>query len=345
MKARQDRISAEYASVAAAFLAGQGEAGLERGYDLGRKAIGEHLGLLQIVDIYTKALNENLKRLSPESANMMMRMTELLSATLAPFEMTHRGYQDSVVRLEGLNQELEHRTSELTEANHELESFSYSVSHDLRAPLRGIAGFSQIILQDSADTLDESGKENLNRVVASTKRMETLIDDMLELSRMSRTDLLRKRVDLGGLAKSIVKDLQESCPLRRAEILVSEGLVAWGDPNLLRIALVNLLGNAWKYTGKAPNARIEFGAAADEDGGTVFFVKDNGAGFDMAHTGRLFGAFQRLHSASEFEGTGIGLAIVQRIVRRHGGRIWAESAVENGATFYFTLPHQRDLTA
>ena len=221
-------------------------------------------------------------------------------------------------------------------ASRELEAFSYSVSHDLRAPLRGIAGFSQIVLEDSAD-LDDAGKENLNRVIASTKLMGTLIDDILELSRVSRTDMHRHAVDMSELAQNIVAELKEREPSRRIEIVIPNGLVANGDSHLLQIALVNLIGNAWKYTGKTPQASMEFGAAPDAKGETVFFVKDNGAGFDMAYSGKLFGAFQRLHAQSEFEGSGVGLATVQRIIRRHGGRIWAESAVGQGATFYFTL--------
>ena len=240
-------------------------------------------------------------------------------------------------RLEDLNENLQHQGRELATANKELEAFSYSVSHDLRAPLRGIAGFSQIVLEDSEAALDQAGKENLARVINSTKLMGTLIDDILELSRVSRTEMQRKRVDMSAFAASIIKDLQERDPSRRVAVLVPPGLVAEGDPSLLRIALVNLIGNAWKYTGKAENARIEFGAAPGADGATVFFVKDNGAGFDMVYSGKLFGAFQRLHPQAEFEGTGIGLAIVQRIIRRQGGRIWAEGAVAKGATFYFAL--------
>jgi PAS domain S-box-containing protein len=240
-------------------------------------------------------------------------------------------------RLEDLNESLRRKGEELSAANKELESFSYSVSHDLRAPLRGIAGFSQIILEDCAGSLDESGREYLSRVVSSTKLMETLIEDILELSRVSRTEMQRKQIDMSKLAAKILKELQEKESSRRVDTHVSDGIVADGDPNLVRIALVNLIGNAWKYTGKAAKARIEFGAGPGENGRTVYFVKDNGAGFDMAYGDKLFGAFQRLHPQADFEGTGIGLAIVQRIIRRHGGKIWAESAVDQGATFYFAL--------
>lgn len=248
-----------------------------------------------------------------------------------------------VVLIRGMTQNLRELVGEarlvdeVRQANAELEAFSYSVSHDLRAPLRGIAGYSQIILEDSAAGLDDAGKENFGKVVAATKLMGALIDDMLELSRVSRTELRRQTVDMTGQARSVLGELREREPSRRAEVLVADGLVADGDPQLLRIALENLIGNAWKYTGKRETARIEIGAAPGAKGETVFFVKDNGAGFDMAYSGRLFGAFQRLHSQAEFEGTGVGLATVQRIVRRHGGRIWAESAVEKGATFHFTL--------
>ncbi|MBI3299173.1 MAG: hypothetical protein HYZ75_13475 [Elusimicrobia bacterium] len=226
---------------------------------------------------------------------------------------------------------------EIKEANAELESFSYSVAHDLRAPLRGIAGFSQIVLEDSAATLDAEGKENLGKVVASAKLMGSLIDDILALSRVARMELQRSAVDMSALAKGVLKELQDRDPARRPRVTVPDGLSAEGDARLLRIALMNLLGNAWKYTGKKDDAAIEFGTSRGEKGETVFFVKDNGAGFDMAYSGKLFGAFQRLHAQAEFEGTGIGLATVQRIVRRHGGRVWAEAAVGKGAAFYFAL--------
>ncbi len=227
-------------------------------------------------------------------------------------------------------------------ANRELEAFSYSVSHDLRAPLRSIDGFSQALLEDYADRLDEPGRQHLARVRAATVRMGRLIDDLLQLSRVTRAEMLREMVNLSVLAESVIGELQRTDPARRVEISVQPGLRAEGDPDLLRIVLVNLLSNAWKFTGRQQAARIELGARGDGDGGEhAFFVRDNGVGFDMAYAPKLFGAFQRLHAQEEFPGTGIGLATVQRIVNRHGGRVWAEAAVDQGSTFHFALPSTR----
>ncbi len=233
------------------------------------------------------------------------------------------------------------KTSEqLRAANKELDAFSYSVSHDLRAPLRSIDGFSQALLEDCGPMIDERGKGHVQRVRAATQRMGRLIDDLLNLSRLSRAIVQREKVSLSDLANSAADDLRRSDPGRDVAFAIADGLVAEGDGALLRVALDNLLGNAWKYTRNHPSARIQFGSLV-QNGGAVYYVRDDGAGFDMAHADKLFSAFQRLHSSKEFEGTGIGLATVARIIHRHGGRIWAEGAVERGATFYFTLqiPH------
>jgi PAS domain S-box-containing protein len=234
------------------------------------------------------------------------------------------------------------RTTELATANKELESFSYSVSHDLRAPLRTIDGFSQVLLEDYADKLDDQGKDYLKRVRSATQRMGHLIDDMITLSRVTRADMRRETIDLGALAAEVIAELQRSEPERPVDWHIESALVAQGDAGLLRVVLVNLLGNAWKFTGKTANAKIEFGAnsvpdADNAEGMTEFFVRDNGAGYDMAYADKLFGAFQRLHLSNDFAGTGIGLATVQRIIHRHGGRVWAEGVVGKGATFYFSL--------
>jgi len=221
-------------------------------------------------------------------------------------------------------------------SSRELETFSYSVAHDLRAPLRAIDGFSQLLLSDYSDKLDASGRGHLERVRAASGRMGILITDLLNLAKISRSVLLHETVDLSALAAAIGEELHKASPGRRVELIVAPGLKALGDPNLMRVALGNLLENAWKYTSKHPAARVEFGAR-DESGRTVYFVRDDGAGFDMALAARLFQPFTRFHAASDFEGTGIGLATVSRIVSRHGGRIWAESAVERGSVLYFTL--------
>ena len=238
---------------------------------------------------------------------------------------------------ENLERQVQQRTAQLTTANRELESFCYSVSHDLRAPLRHIDGYSQIVLSDHAGQLDEEGQMCLERVRRATRKMEQLIDDLLDLSRLTRVELNRTTVDLSALAREIAADLQKSAPARAVEFRIADGLVCQGDPRLLRVALDNLLGNAWKYTSRTAAPVIEFGATTVQ-GRQAFFVRDNGVGFDMAYAGKLFGAFQRLHGVDEFEGTGIGLATVQRIIGRHGGEVWAEGKVGAGATLTFTLP-------
>jgi len=227
--------------------------------------------------------------------------------------------------------------AELATANRELESFSYSVSHDLRAPLRSIDGFAQALTEDYENKLDATGKNYLSRIRAAAQRMGTLIDDLLSLSRVTRGELTRTSVNLSALAEETVQRLREQDPARSIEWRIQPDVVVEGDPRWLRVALDNLLGNAWKFTSKKDGAVIEFAAVPDAQGAPTFVVRDNGAGFDMAYAGKLFGAFQRLHGANEFPGTGIGLATVHRIVRRHGGRIWAEGARDSGAAFFFTL--------
>ncbi len=245
--------------------------------------------------------------------------------------------EEEIHRLQaGLERRVEERTRALASINQELEAFSYSVSHDLRAPLRGIDGFTRIILEKYADRLDQEGREYLQRVCASAARMGTLIDDLLALSRLSRVDMRAQSVDLAALAQEVLGELRLREPGRHIEAVIPASLHAWGDARLIRIVLENLLGNAWKFTGRRPQGRIALDAET-RDGQTVYRVQDNGAGFDMAYVGQLFGAFQRLHTLDEFPGTGIGLATVQRIIHRHGGRLWAEGAVDQGATFYFTL--------
>jgi two-component system, NtrC family, sensor kinase len=224
---------------------------------------------------------------------------------------------------------------ELEFKNEELESFSYSVAHDLRAPLRSIDGFSLALLEDCGEKLDDDGKQYLRYVRESAQHMARLIDDLLALSRVTRAELDRAETDLSSIARGVAERLARASPDRQVELVVVDDLVANCDDRLLTVAFENLIGNAWKFTGKRSDARIEIGATSENP--RTYFVRDNGAGFDMSYASRLFGVFQRLHSATEFDGTGIGLATVQRIIRRHGGRIWAESEVERGATFFFTL--------
>ncbi len=237
---------------------------------------------------------------------------------------------------DGLEKQVLQRTAELEAANNELEAFTYSVSHDLRAPLRSINGFSRVIQEDYAEKLDAEGKNALERIVAATERMGQLIDDLLDLSRTARAEMRRERVNLSGNARRIAGRLREAQPEREVEFNISEDLAVDGDERLLAVVLENLLNNAWKFTEKTSHAVIEFGAT-QLDGAPSYFVRDNGAGFDMAYAGNLFSPFQRLHNVDQFPGTGIGLATVKRIVSRHGGRVWAEGEVGKGATFYFTL--------
>jgi two-component system NtrC family sensor kinase len=229
---------------------------------------------------------------------------------------------------------------ELERKNQELEAFSYSVSHDLRAPLRHIDGFSKMLIEDCGGQLDAQGREYLDLVRASAKRMGELIDDLLTLSKVGRAGLRRTRVDLSGIARTVAMGLQSAAPDRQVRISIADEVMVDVDPSLLKALLENLLGNAWKFTAKLVDAVVEFGVS-QQDGVPTYFVRDNGAGFDMAYADRLFAPFQRLHSDAEFPGTGIGLATVQRIVDRHGGRVWAQSAVGQGATIFWTLPPSR----
>ena len=230
---------------------------------------------------------------------------------------------------------------ELERKNKELEAFSYSVSHDLRAPLRTIDGFSKALLEDYSGVLDSNGQHYLGRVRAGAQRMGDLIDDLLKLSKVGRADLRRGRCDLSGLARLVAGELQSAAADRQVRVAIAEGVVADADYGLLRVVFDNLLGNAWKFTQAITEATVEFGVA-QQNGISTYFVRDNGAGFDMAHAGKLFTPFQRMHSQATFPGTGIGLATVHRIVDRHGGRVWAESAVGQGATFHWTLPTLRN---
>lgn len=286
------------------------------------------------VGVLTLATSGTERRLSRDDLAAAQQLADRCGAAIERARL--------FTELRTLTEELEHRvadrTAELAVTNRELESFAYSVSHDLRTPLRALDGFSQAVLEDYGDRLDDTGRDYLNRIRRGSQRMGDLIDAMLELSRVTRSELRREQVDLSAVATDVLRGLREQDPARSVDATVQPGMTVAGDPRLLRAMLQNLLGNAWKFTAKRPDARIEF--TVERDNGKpepVFVVRDNGAGFDMAHASKLFGAFQRLHTVREFEGTGVGLATVQRIVHRHAGEIWARGVPGEGASFLFTL--------
>jgi light-regulated signal transduction histidine kinase (bacteriophytochrome) len=262
-----------------------------------------------------------------------LKHAELMTQLQA--EIVERQEAEQAVQI--LNQGLQRAIIEMRSVNKELEAFSYSVSHDLRAPLRSIDGFSQALLEDCQEQLDTTGQDYLRRIRAATQRMGQLIDDLLNLSRVTRCDMHIEAVDLSLLASNICTELQQNQPERQVEYAIQTALITQGDTRLLNVLLENLLNNAWKFTSKKPTAKIELGMITSQSGIPTYFVRDDGAGFEMKYIDKLFAPFQRLHSFQEFLGNGIGLATVQRIVHRHGGSIWAEAEVNRGATFYFTL--------
>jgi two-component system, NtrC family, sensor kinase len=280
-------------------------------------------------DLLRARLLAQIRRKQFEDENRLIR-EELLHKEMEAGEA--RAARELAEARAGLVEELELK-------NEELEAFSYSVAHDLRAPLRSLDGFSLALLEDYADRLDDEGRQYLRYVRESAQQMAQLIDDLLTLSRVSRAEFQREAIDLGDIARRIGTRLAREAPARSVELVVAERLPAQGDERLMTVVFENLLGNAWKFTAKTAQARIEIGVTDETP--PVYFVRDNGAGFDMAYAGKLFGVFQRLHAVSEFEGTGIGLATVQRVIRRHSGRIWAEGAVGRGAGFFFTLEAAR----
>jgi signal transduction histidine kinase len=270
---------------------------------------------------------------TPEEVGVLQALADSASIAMEAVDV----FANLEKRVAERTAELKQRTTELALLNRELEAFSYSVAHDLRAPLITIDGFTQVLAETLRDRLDDSDRGHLGHIQTSVSRMHKLIEDLLGLSRIVRAPMRSSPSDLTAMAHDIAHNLRHAAPERRGEFVIASDLTVEGDSGLLRIVLDNLLGNAWKFTSKRPHALIEMGVTTNDVGERVYFVRDNGAGFDMRYAGKLFGPFQRCHAQSEFPGTGIGLATVQRIVHRHGGRIWTEAQVDRGATFYFTL--------
>jgi light-regulated signal transduction histidine kinase (bacteriophytochrome) len=349
--ARPPALEHAYCSALEAYLEQPDEVALSVAYELGRRALAEDLGVLDLAFVHEQAL-ETHRRQGPrrDDTRDASLAADFFRELLSPFEMALRGYRAANEELARMNAELRLQKDEQTRlneaikrqkdaleiVNRELESFSYSVSHDLRAPLRAIDGFSQALLDDCGDKLDEMGRRHLARVREAAARMSQLIEDLLGLAHVTRRAVNRSEVDLTAVARRASEQLRSRDPSRDVNFVIQSNLRAQVDGRLVTIVLENLLGNAFKFTAKRAQARIEFGCT-EQNGQVVYFVRDNGAGFDMNYAQRLFSPFQRLHATQDFEGTGVGLATVQRIVHRHEGRIWAEAAVGAGAAFYFTL--------
>jgi light-regulated signal transduction histidine kinase (bacteriophytochrome) len=280
-----------------------------------------------------------------QNSSLLMMQTYICVATLTTLVLAaaveeRKAAEDQFRKLNlELEQRVQQRTAQLEGTNKELEAFCYSVSHDLRAPLRTIRGFSEVLLEQYRPQLDARGQDYLRRTCDAGLQMDKLIEDLLKLSRVGRSEIQHADVNLSAVAQEIATDLAKGDSDRTVEFVISPAVAAKGDERLLRLVLDNLLRNAWKFTRKRTDARIEFGRENGEN--SPYFVRDNGVGFDMTYAGKLFGVFQRLHSGAEFAGSGVGLAIVQRVINRHGGRVWADAKVNSGATFYFTLPSNK----
>jgi signal transduction histidine kinase len=303
---------------------------------------------LTVIAVVANGILTNVIRAHVQANPALLAAVFALASAVAvgtAVSWTARALGDAIDRAEAvmqqsreeLEQRVRERTAELSALNRELESFSYSVSHDLRAPLRAINGFSQALLEDYAERLDGAGRDYLQRVHRAADRMGELIDDLLQLSRVGRSEIARRPTNLSDLARTVGSELRRVNSAHSIALDVDEGVIANADPRLMKVVLENLLGNAWKFTANTPRPTVQFRMESREDG-PVYFVRDNGAGFDMAYATKLFQPFQRLHSEAEFPGTGIGLATARRIIDRHGGAVWADSAVGRGATVYFTIP-------
>jgi light-regulated signal transduction histidine kinase (bacteriophytochrome) len=330
MKATVRKFETAYRSSLQECLAEVGEVALQHGYELGRQAVRNGLGVTDIVSVHREVTLSLLSQAATtkECVHIVKAAQDLLTECLAPFEFTHRGFME----LESLNIKLE-------AANKELESFSYSVSHDLRAPLRAIDGYARMILKKQGDKFDEDTLRKFNDIRLNAQKMGQLIDDLLAFSRLSRKDMSTSKLNMVDLIRDVWKELNNINPERKMNLIVNSTPLGCGDAALVKQVYHNLLSNAVKFTKVRDEARIEVGGDVNVNGSVYYYVKDNGVGFEMAYYDKLFGVFQRLHNIDDFEGTGVGLATVKRIINRHGGRVWAEGKVNEGATFYFTLPN------
>jgi signal transduction histidine kinase len=298
--------------------------------------IGHMLKIVSFYLIYKALIETGLNKPYALLFHNLKQSESGLARYAAELSKVNQNLEYEVKERQKAEEALKQFATELQVANKELESFSYTVSHDLRAPLRSLSGFSEAILEDYEDKLDEQGKEYLRHIQSSSQTMSRLINDILNLSRIVRAEIVLNRLNISEIAADVANELKREQPERQVEISIQPGLLAYGDANLLRLVFQNLLGNALKFTAKSPAARIEFGKT-EHKGKQAFYVRDNGAGFDMAYADKLFKPFQRLHNDKEYEGTGIGLASIQRIIKRLGGEVWAEGYTGKGATFYFTL--------
>jgi light-regulated signal transduction histidine kinase (bacteriophytochrome) len=330
-----------YAVALEVYLRHNDEEALSVAYELGRRAMRQGLGVLDMATAHQAAVVSFVPGSRELQISRGAAAEDFFRELLSPFEMMFRGYAEANLELRRVNDALLREREAVLVANRELDSFSASVAHDLRAPLRAIAGFSSILEDAETGSLNEDQRDCVSRIRNGGATMSQLIESLLALSRVTRKDVERAHVDLTALGREILARLKHGDPDRDVEVQIHDALLVDADPGLLRVVVENLLSNAWKFTSKRPKAQIELGKLASGPTETVYFVRDDGAGFDMAYSAKLFDPFQRLHTTAEFDGTGIGLATVQRIIRRHHGRIWAESVPERGATFYFTLDEKR----
>jgi light-regulated signal transduction histidine kinase (bacteriophytochrome) len=336
-----DSLKHQYTAALESHLADVGEAGFHQAYELGRKALSDGLSVLDVTMLHHESLCGIVAwGASADERSRMQKAADFLAEALSPFEMALRGYREANARLTMLNETLKQAHAMAEAANSELEAFSYSVAHDLRAPVRHIDGFAELLQNYTSSQLDEKAQRYVSTIAQSAKQMGSLIDDLLAFSRMARTEMSMTRVNLDELVKDVLARLQPDLQQRTVIWNIHPLPEVYGDRPMLRQVFTNLISNAVKYTRCRAEATIEVGSRQEREGKdqVVVFVRDNGAGFDMQYAHKLFGVFQRLHTAGEYDGTGVGLANVRRIIHRHGGKTWAEAAVNEGATFYFSLP-------